>query len=135
MITQTVRYALQILGYLRSRAKERVPGDEIARATGIPANYLSKILNQLRKAGIVDSRKGWGGGFTLRREALRRPITEVVTIFDGRGARAAQECAFGLSRCDEREPCPLHPFWESIRGTYDDMLRKTSIGDLTAVRR
>jgi len=135
MITQTVKYALQILGYLHSRGKERVRGDEIARATGIPANYLSKILNQLRKAGIVDSQKGWGGGFVLRREALRRPITDIVTIFEGRSARGAQECVFGLSRCDATDPCPLHPFWESIRGTYDDMLRKTSIGDLTAVRR
>jgi Rrf2 family protein len=135
MITQTVKYALQILGYLRSRGKERVRGDEIAQATGIPANYLSKILNQLRKAGIVDSRKGWGGGFMLRREALRLPITHIVAIFEGRGAGRAQECVFGLSRCDERDPCPLHPFWESIRGTYQDMLRKTSIGDLTAMRR
>ncbi len=135
MITQTVRYALQILGYLRVRGKERVRGDEIARATGIPANYLSKILNQLRKAGIVDSRKGWGGGFTLRRDALRRPITDIVTIFEGRSARGVHECVFGLARCDETQPCPLHPFWERIRGTYDDMLRKTSIGDLTAVNR
>ena len=83
----------------------------------------------------MDSRKGWGGGFMLRREALRRPIADVVTIFEGRSARGAQECAFGLSRCDETDPCPLHPFWESIRENYDDMLRTTSIGDLTAVRR
>ncbi|MBK7702550.1 MAG: Rrf2 family transcriptional regulator [bacterium] len=39
----------------------------VAAATGIPVNYLSKILNQLRKAGLVESRKGWGGGFQLRR--------------------------------------------------------------------
>jgi Rrf2 family protein len=135
MINQTVGYALQILGYLRSRGKDRVRGDEIAAATGIPANYLSKILNQLRKAGIVDSQKGWGGGFVLRREALRRPLTDIVAIFEGRAASGIQGCAFGLSRCDENDPCPLHPFWESIRATYGDMLRKTSIGDLTAVRR
>ena len=135
MNTETVKYALRILGYLRSRGKERVRADEIARATGIPANYLSKILNQLRKAGIVDARKGWGGGFVLRREAQRRPITDVVEIFEGRGARAAQECAFGLARCDEEAPCPLHPFWESIRETYGEMLRKTSIGVLTAPNR
>ena len=135
MITQTVKHALRILGYLRSRGKERVRGDEIALATGIPANYLSKILNQLRKAGIVDSRKGWGGGFTLRRESLRRPITDVVTIFEGRASRGAEECVFGLSRCDANDPCPLHPFWESIRETYDEMMRTTSIGDLTAMRR
>lgn len=135
MTSQTVRYALQILGYLRSRGKDRVRGDEIAAATGIPANYLSKILNQLRKAGIVDSQKGWGGGFVLRRETLRRPLTDIVAIFEGRAALGVQECAFGLSRCDKSDPCPLHPFWENIRAKYDEMLRKTTIGDLTAMRR
>lgn len=135
MITRTTKYAFQILGYLMSRGEERVTGDEIARATGMPANYLSKILNQLRKAGIVHSQKGWGGGFRLRREALRRPITDIVAIFEGDHAEEAQECALGLSRCDETNPCPLHPFWAKIRDTYLDMLQKTSIKDLTTLRR
>ncbi len=135
MISRTARYALQIAGYLASRGEDYVRGDEIAKETGIPANYLSKILNQLRKSGIAHSRKGWGGGFMIRREALRRPIMDVVAIFEGLDARDAQECAFGLDRCDEKNPCPLHPFWKKIRETYADMLQKTSIQDLRAGRR
>jgi DNA-binding IscR family transcriptional regulator len=71
----------------------------------------------------------------MRREALRRPLTDIVAIFEGRAAPGVQECAFGLSRCDESDPCPLHPFWENIRTTYGEMLRETTIGDLTAMRR
>lgn len=134
MLTLTVQYALQILGHLRVGGTRRVRADEIARSTGIPANYLSKILNQLRKAGIVDSQKGWGGGFVLREEALGRPITDVVRIFEG-STRGDRECAFGLSRCDSENPCALHPFWDRIRGAYSEMLDGTSIGDLKPVRR
>ncbi|MBK7047210.1 MAG: Rrf2 family transcriptional regulator [bacterium] len=61
MVNQTTRYALQILGYLARSDASLIPHEQIAREIGIPANYLSKILNQLRKSGIVESRRGWGG--------------------------------------------------------------------------
>lgn len=136
MVSQTVRYALQILGYLVVNSGRRVRGDEIAKATGIPSNYLSKILNQLRKHGIVDSRKGWGGGFVLRAGAAERSIGDILSIFEGAGSRGSpQECLFGLPDCDAEHPCPLHPYWEKIRETYGEMLRDTSISKLTVIRR
>jgi Rrf2 family protein len=136
LVSQTVRYALQILGYLVVNTGRRVRGDEIAKATGIPANYLSKILNQLRKHGIVDSRKGWGGGFVLRAEAAQRSIGDILPIFEGSGSRSSpQECLFGLPNCDAENPCPLHPYWERIREPYGEMLRETPISRLTVIRR
>jgi len=130
MVSQTTRYALQILGYLAGRRDERVPGDEIADATGIPSNYLSKILNQLRKSGMVDSQKGWGGGFTLRAEALKHPISDVMAIIEGSGATLRNDCLFGLPSCDCENRCPLHPYWESIRETYHTMLNEVHVADL-----
>ncbi len=130
MVAKTTRYALQILGYLAEKGRERVSGDEIAKETRIPANYLSKILNQLRKAGMVESQKGWGGGFILKPEALRRPIGDVLEVFEGSGPRGADSCVFGLPRCDEKNPCPLHPYWAKIRKTYDKMLEETTIAKL-----
>ncbi len=108
MVSQTTRYALQILGYLAGRRDRRVPGEEIAEATGIPPNYLSKILNQLRKSGLVDSQKGWGGGFTLREEALERPISDVMAVIEGSDATLRTDCLFGLPSCDCKNPCPLN---------------------------
>ncbi len=130
MVSQTTRYALQILGYLAGRGDDRVPGEEIAEATGIPANYLSKILNQLRKGGMVDSQKGWGGGFALRAEALNRPISEVMAIIEGSDATLRTDCLFGLPACDCENPCPLHSYWESIRDTYHIMLNEVHVADL-----
>lgn len=135
MVSQTTRYALQILGYLVSRQGERVRGDEVATATGIPANYLSKILNQLRKSGIVDSQKGWGGGFMVRPEALNRPIRDVVAVFEGEQApNAIQVCVFGLPQCSDESPCPLHTYWGKIRDTYNEMLQEKTIGELVPRR-
>jgi len=134
MISQTSRYALHILGYLAFRRGDRVTGEEIASATGIPATYLAKILNQLRKSGIVDSQKGWGGGFLLFESALNRPIADVLASIDGAGVVLKTDCLFGLPSCDATNPCPLHPSWELIRNTYHTMLNDTTIGDLTVPR-
>lgn len=130
MISQTSRYALRILGFLVENQGHRTRGEQIAEATGIPANYLSKILSQLRKQGIVDSEKGWGGGFELRPESMSRAISEILAIFDGVQSGTQIDCVFGLAKCDSTNPCPLHPHWERVKGAMDEMLTTTSVGDL-----
>ena len=130
MLSQTSRYALRILGFLAENPGRRIRGEEIAGATGIPSNYLSKILSQLRKQGIVNAEKGWGGGFELRADARSTKIRRVLQIFDGVDHAKPSECVFGLGRCSADEPCPLHPYWERIQGALDEMLSATSIQDL-----
>ena len=133
MMNQTSRYAMNILGFLAGNQGRRTRSEEIARATGIPANYLSKILNQLRKQALVDSEKGWGGGFQLRPEALQTPIAEVLAIVEGVDSIQRKDCLFGLAECDADDPCPLHPYWEKIRNSYHEMLAETRIADLARV--
>ena len=128
MISQTGRYALRILGHLADRAGAWTQGREIASATGIPANYLAKIGNQLRKRGLIASQKGWGGGFMLRDQALAVPIAEVLELIDG--PLDDQGCVFELKTCDGDHPCPLHHRWERVRGEFRDMIRSVTVGDL-----
>ena len=128
MFSQTVKYALRILSFLLEHRKEWVQGEQIASATGLPANYLSKVLSQLRKHDIVRSQKGWGGGFQLPESSISIPVARVVELFDG--SRTSRQCIFGLPKCDPKHPCPLHYQWEQISGSYDTMLEATTIGDL-----
>lgn len=128
MISQTARYALRTLGMLADRPEEWVLGKDMAAETGIPANYLSKILNQLRKRGLVQSQKGWGGGFLIERRTLATPIGDVVELFDGR--QDGSRCVFELQPCDAEHPCPLHERWDRVRREYEAMLMTVTIGDL-----
>jgi Rrf2 family protein len=130
MVSQTARYALNILGFLVRANGTRARSEDIARGTGIPVNYLSKILNQLRKQGVVDGEKGWGGGFRLHPESLARPIGEIVAIFEGAESTQREDCVFGLPKCSTENPCPLHPYWEGIRKLYREMLSETTVADL-----
>jgi len=130
MLTRTATHALGVLRRLARDPDARMSADALARETGIPRNYLSKILNQLRKHRIVDGEKGWGGGFRLRARALDRPIREIVEIFDGAGAGIDAHCIFGFARCRAAKPCALHPFWQRIRNVRDEMFTKTTVRDL-----
>lgn len=133
MISQTGKYALTILGYLAERRGEWIQGSQIASDTGIPQNYLSKILNQLRKRGFVLSHKGWGGGFQLRQQAASIPIHEVLEVFEG--AREEGQCLFGFRQCDAKDPCALHGYWESIQSSYKEMMDRVTIADLHTGRK
>lgn len=130
MVNQTTRYALQILGYLARSEATLVPHEQIAREVGLPANYLSKILNQLRKSGIVESRKGWGGGSRLLPGAAERPLVDVVRVFEGDRPTGIPSCIFGLPECGDGNPCPLHDHWTGIRDSFQKLLHTTTIGDL-----
>jgi len=131
VVSRTSRYALRVLGYLVARPGQRVSGEAISAATGIPSNYLSKVLAQLRKQGVVDAEKGWGGGFVVRDDALDRPIRDILRIFDGEDADPDRRgCVFGLPRCDASNPCPLHAYWERIGETLTAMIDRTRVRDL-----
>jgi Rrf2 family transcriptional regulator, iron-sulfur cluster assembly transcription factor len=128
MVSQTGRYALRILGYLADHRGQWVQGREIAGATGIPANYLGKILNQLRKAGYVLSQKGWGGGFMLKEASSGRPIIGVVELFEGKVDN--DQCVFELRKCSSESPCPLHQHWQKVKVEYAAMLSSVAVSDL-----
>jgi Rrf2 family protein len=130
MLTRTATHALGVLRRLASDPDARMSADALAAETGIPRNYLSKILNELRKRQIVDGEKGWGGGFRLRARALDRPIREIVEIFEGRSGAIDEGCIFGFAPCRAERSCALHPFWERIRGVRDEMLGTTRVRDL-----
>ena len=128
MISRTARYALRVLRFLAGKPKERVRGREIARTAGVPTEYLAKIMGRLSREGFVEGKKGWGGGFVLTAKGARRPLLDVIELFDGLPDPHA--CFFGLRPCNDRDPCPLHGHWDRLRDDFRAMLRSTRVGEL-----
>lgn len=133
MISRTGKHALQILGHLVKHEGEWISGQDIAIETSIPANYLGKILNNLAKHEFVESRKGWGGGFTIRSEAMGRPISEVLEVVEGPTAAESKECVYGLGQCNDEQPCPLHQHFKPIRSAFENMLNDVTVRDICAL--
>ena len=70
---------------------------------GVPADYLSKTLHGLARAGVVSSTRGKRGGFVLARAPHRITLAEVVAPFQDMGERT---CLLGRPACSDARPCP-----------------------------
>jgi Rrf2 family iron-sulfur cluster assembly transcriptional regulator len=105
---------LRALSHLARRSGDAVLGRDLARSVGIPANYLAKVLLTLRNAGLVDTTRGSGGGYRLRRPATEIHLIDVVELFD-EVSRAKPGCFLGRTRpCSEAKPCTPHSTWKGL---------------------
>ena len=107
----TARYALNASVCLaRQQPEERRSAKELATETGIPAAFLSKILAQLARAGLVDGERGHHGGYRLARPSSRITMIDVIRAVDPDWTDGAV-CAMGDRTCGGSNPCALHELW------------------------
>ncbi|MCZ0205218.1 RrF2 family transcriptional regulator [Streptomyces achromogenes] len=107
-----------------------VKAEEIAAAQDIPHKFLEGILGDLRRAGIVDSRRGGGGGYRLARVAPSITVADVIRAVDGpivsvRGERPTGLAYTGTAR-------PLLPLWIALRANVRRVLEGVTLADLAA---
>jgi Rrf2 family protein len=100
----------------------------MASATGIPANYLSKILHQLGRAGVVVSERGRAGGFRLAAPPSTITLASVVAPFEPQVERT--RCLLGLPQCSDANPCGAHERWKAIREATLEFLTDTTLADV-----
>lgn len=107
-----------------------VKAEEIAAVQDIPHKFLEGILGDLRRAGIVDSRRGGGGGYRLARSAPSITVADVIRAVDGpivsvRGERPTGLAYTGTAR-------PLLPLWIALRANVRRVLEGVTVADLAA---
>lgn len=131
LVTQKMQYALRAIFEL---AKHNDQGPlktaEIAESQSIPVRFLEVILNHLKRAGLVTSKRGFQGGYQLVRPP--QDIT-VGDIFHGlEESSESYTCISCTSQCN----CPFYgqcafmPMWEELQSAIDAVFRKTTIRDL-----
>jgi Rrf2 family protein len=107
---------------------QRILARDLADATGVPRQFLGKILHRLARHGLLESAKGRGGGFRFARlpESIR--LAEVVDLVEGPDLLG--HCVLGLERCDETQPCPLHEQWEAARTRMRERMHGSTLAEL-----
>jgi Rrf2 family protein len=129
MLSQTAAYALRAALYLaRCGDRRPVPAETIARALGAPANYMSKTLHLLAKAGIVEGTRGPSGGFRLVPSPSELTVARIVETFDERAEHS--RCLLGDRQCDSAQPCEAHFRWLRITRSMQEPLVTTTVADL-----
>lgn len=123
-------YAIRALSYLARTPGGPVQGRELAREEGLPAPVLSKVLQELVRKGLLESRRGPGGGFRLARRPGLITLRDVVAAIDGLDQFV--ECAVGLERCSDESHCPLHDTWKGLRTQMMNYFEATTLADMAA---
>ena len=84
-LSHKLEYACRVLAQLgRTYGQDKLAHIEtLATAEVIPANYLVQILNELRGAGLIVSKRGKQGGYALARAPGKISLTQIVEAVDG----------------------------------------------------
>lgn len=100
----------------------------ISEELDISRHFLTKILQELTQADLLESLKGPKGGVRLKQEADEIKLIEVVKSIDG--LDILTECALGLPGCGEQKPCPIHDQWAEVRRELREMLENNTLADM-----
>jgi Rrf2 family protein len=137
MFSTKAEYGVRVMVELARRTgEEPVPLAEIAANDGLPLAYLEHLVARLRKAGLVDSRRGSRGGYLLARSPVDITMAEVVEALEG--SIAPIECISqgpdGSIVCSrESDPghvCPTKLLWTRVRLSIVRTLQETTLADL-----
>jgi Rrf2 family protein len=102
--------------------------DEIAAQSHIPRPYLSKILQDLCRDGILKSRRGFGGGFMLAVPPERITLRDILHAVEGKYALVS--CTGNPALCERSSYCLAAPFWSEIQHFLDDLIASITIADM-----
>jgi Rrf2 family transcriptional regulator, cysteine metabolism repressor len=137
MFSTKAEYGIRVMvGLARHDSGGPVPLAEIAEHDGLPLAYLEHLVARLRKAGLVDSRRGSRGGYLLAREPEQITMAEIVEALEG--SIAPIECISqgpdGSIVCsresDPAHSCPTKLLWARVRFSIISTLVQMTLADL-----
>ncbi len=133
MLSKKSQYAFKALEYLTLHYKQGpVLISEISKKKKIPLKFLENILLELKKAGILDSKKGKGGGYFLSKNPAKVKVATIVRLVNGPIAMLPCVSLYFYERCkncDEKK-CGLHDMMIEVRDASLGILENRTLKDL-----
>ncbi len=134
MLSKKTQYAFKALMYLaQQREGEPVLIAEISQKRNIPLKFLENILLELKKQGILESKKGKGGGYYLAKAPEKIFLADVLRLIDGPIALLPcvslhfyKQCG----QCDEKN-CGLHRIMIEVRDANLAILENKTVADIS----
>lgn len=108
---------------------------EIAGRQGLKVKYLEQIFTKLTHAGLVKSKKGPGGGYSLQRPVNAIKIIEIMEAVGE--SRAPVQCLVpdNEGHCSRLEHCVIRPYWKRMKETIDQFLDTSTLYDIIKERK
>ncbi len=134
-LTQKSKYAVRALVELALNEQDCPLGvAEIARRQRIPERFLEQILGELRRANILESRRGAHGGYRFAIPTEEISVLDIVEILDGE-IRPARCSAGGVCYIADAPLCVTSKVWDEAREALEGVFGRYSIAQLAATER
>jgi Rrf2 family protein len=134
MISKKAKYAINALVHLAKRKNDGpILISDIAKSEHIPQKFLEAILLDLKKAGILASKKGKGGGYYLLKSTNEVSMADVIRLFDGAIALLPCVAHKYYERCEEckdEETCGIRDVFSDVRNKTVQLLKKATLDEI-----
>jgi len=133
MLSKKTQYAFRALTHLVEKYDQGpVLISEISKKKKVPLKFLENILLELKKADILESKKGKGGGYFLKKHPSKTSMATVIRIVDGPIALLPCVSLYFYERCKNcnEERCALHDIMENVRDATLNILEHRTLEDL-----
>lgn len=127
MISPTAEYALRAVVAIAQGGGDTIVTPTLVEMTKVPSGYLPKVLQTLRRAGLVLSRRGLGGGFTLAHAPEKITVLDVVNAVDP--IKRIVQCPLDIDS-HSTTLCPLHKRLDEAAEMVEKSFASTTIADL-----
>jgi Rrf2 family transcriptional regulator, nitric oxide-sensitive transcriptional repressor len=126
MLPKTAEYALRTVACLAGDPEHPASADHLAEQTKVPRRYLHTVLQDLARGGLVRSRSGPGGGYSLAQDADTISILDVVNAVAP--LERIRHCPLGLP--SHTKLCPLHKELDKAYAATEAAFSRVTIGEL-----
>lgn len=129
-ISRKGEYALRAMTFLAlNRRSGPVPIHEISQREKIPQKFLEQILLQLKRGGLLESKRGVRGGYSLLKDPKRVSLAQIIREIDGPLAPLGCVSKWAHVRCPDEKRCGLRKVMLGVRNVVAEMLEGITLED------
>lgn len=128
-IPRRVDYGLRAVIHLAGQEPDKCCSiAQIAKQQGVPRKFLEKIIQDLIRGGLIKSKRGSTGGYTLARSADAISFCDVIEAIEG--PIAVNACLDHELGCDQMPRCTMIGVWSEVQRNITEILSRTTIAAL-----
>ncbi len=128
-LSNSSQYAIRILAYMADQDDSKLlNATELAETLHIPYKFLTKIMTELVRVGLVVSIRGRDGGYKFEKKTSEIMVSDILDIFND--SIKDEQCVLGIGFCNGMCKCALHDQWMEPKHLLQKMFRESSLENI-----
>jgi Rrf2 family protein len=128
-LSKSSQYAIRILAYMTDHKDSKLlNATELSEILDIPYKFLTKIMTEVVKSGLVTSLRGRDGGYAFAKPPSEIMVSEILAIFHD--SIKDEQCVLGIGFCNGMCKCALHDQWMEPKHLMQKMFQESSLKEI-----